>query len=414
MQKSVKTPAKTNDDDGSQLPTVHENHITGESGALFVSQQINAMNYICRRMDNRDYGIDAEIEITLEKDDKKYATGKKIHAQIKCGPSFFDNPVNDSGWTNYFSSSTVNYWLNHTIPVIVIICDLHGNCYWQLVTSYNLERTEKNYKLFFPAANKLSAAKNDFDKIANSQYHAKETVITFLLDSDFNVQNDQQELEVLCGEAMLAIARKEPLHIDIAFADEFSAIETLSNLKNTENALTIEERRAILDAEKIIERYTLIRHFLSDAINLVFRTPFFQCIYNSFVTHGEIQVAQTIKGIFDLRARQLASPVVNADTTLEIWHTQHEDFSFRVHLTGDDHNKLVEKLERLDGLDALRIPGSYIVNHLDNDMVYSKVVPALVISLLNYLDRTNKELKELKLFVNPDDNYLFLWNVGLA
>lgn len=404
---------KDNEKKAEALPAVHQNHITGESGVNYVSHNINAMNYIFRRMDNRDYGIDAEIEVTQEKDDKKYATGKKILAQIKCGDSFFEKPTNDTGWNNYFDNTTVNYWLNHDIPVIVIICDLDGNCYWQLVQTYNLEKKDKTYKLFFPAKNKLANAKVDFYNIAHSLHLQKEVVVNFLLDDQINLANDKEELQVMCGEAMLAIARKLPLRIDVSFAREFQYIETLSKLKSIDGSLTLENRRDILEAEKQIELYMHKRRFLTNVIKLVMHSTFFKSQINSFYNNGHYQLAQNIEGIFKLYAHATANPGFVSELMLEAYHSDHKHLATKIDLDGDDAQFVQQKLNKDGGLQSLRFPGHHIVNLLGADIINRIAIPAVALSIQRYLERTHTDPSDLKLLSSEQDA-LFFWYLGLA
>ena len=71
-------------------------------------------------------------------------------AQIKCGKSYFSSEDDDS-FIYYGKAKHLEYWLLHSLPVLVILCDdQSGICYWEEVTRTNIIRTEKAWKIKIP------------------------------------------------------------------------------------------------------------------------------------------------------------------------------------------------------------------------------------------------------------------------
>jgi hypothetical protein len=94
-----------------------------------------------------DYGIDAHIEIV----DSQEVTGKLIAVQIKSGKSYFKNE-NDEGFIFRGDIEHYNYWVNHSLPVILVLCDTDTKvCYWVQIREDNVEHVSPNsWKITVP------------------------------------------------------------------------------------------------------------------------------------------------------------------------------------------------------------------------------------------------------------------------
>lgn len=102
---------------------------TDRIGVFGVGQAIQSdLRWIFREQVTSDYGIDAQIEVV----DGKNVTGKLIAAQIKSGPSFF-KPA-PGGWWFYPKVDHLDYWLDHSLPVIVVFYNPESKkSYWESV-----------------------------------------------------------------------------------------------------------------------------------------------------------------------------------------------------------------------------------------------------------------------------------------
>jgi hypothetical protein len=74
------------------------------------------LRWIFRDLRKADLGIDAQIELVSP---EKRGTGRLIAAQIKCGPSFLGAP--ESGFVFRGKSKHLRYWIEHSLPVMVIL-----------------------------------------------------------------------------------------------------------------------------------------------------------------------------------------------------------------------------------------------------------------------------------------------------
>jgi hypothetical protein len=113
------------------------------------------VGWLFREQYTHDYGIDAHVEI-VEGD---RPTGKLIAFQIKSGSSFYAEQTADS-IVFRTDEEHVNYWLNHSMPVVVVIFDPKTKAmHWQQISKETAESTGKKWKVLLPKANDFADAK---------------------------------------------------------------------------------------------------------------------------------------------------------------------------------------------------------------------------------------------------------------
>jgi tetratricopeptide (TPR) repeat protein len=126
-------------------------------------QVTKELGWICREQRSPEHGIDAQVEIL----DGARHTGRLLALQIKGGPSWFAEPVDD-GWIFRFSERKANYWLGYALPVVVTLVDTETDTvYWQRVTAQTVSRTGKNYKLTVPRLQTLDTARDPWELAAS-------------------------------------------------------------------------------------------------------------------------------------------------------------------------------------------------------------------------------------------------------
>ncbi|MCU1578212.1 MAG: hypothetical protein JWP19_416 [Rhodoglobus sp.] len=139
--------------------------IVGQQGVHFVEGWALRQGWYFRPITIFDVGIDAELE--LRENDR--ATGRLIAIQIKAGPTYFSSPTAD-GWFHPVTNIHAAYWLDHSLPVIIVLVDLQTNTgYWQLVDKSTLVATGKHFKIEVPRANELGLALPEWSAIAHDQ-----------------------------------------------------------------------------------------------------------------------------------------------------------------------------------------------------------------------------------------------------
>ena len=134
------------------LPEYTSSDAQSDKGVRVVDRAVgDKLGWIFREQPKRDVGIDAVIELVRE----GRATGRMIAVQIKSGASYLDERTAD-GFVYRGESRHVNYWLNHALPVVVVLVDpVTEIAYWAEVTAATMRRTGSGWKVVIPEANRL-------------------------------------------------------------------------------------------------------------------------------------------------------------------------------------------------------------------------------------------------------------------
>ncbi|MFA6012739.1 MAG: DUF4365 domain-containing protein [Desulfobacteraceae bacterium] len=110
-----------------------------------------------RLMNTIDYGIDAQIEFIIERNKKNFVTGRMLSLQIKSGQSYFKE--NGSDWVVDIKKTTVNYWKEHSLPVLLVIVDIEKQeAFWvraDMNTELDTIEGNKKIQIKIPKCNKF-------------------------------------------------------------------------------------------------------------------------------------------------------------------------------------------------------------------------------------------------------------------
>lgn len=140
------------------LPRATREDGLGDRGMRMVDRVVSEeLEWIFRDQTRKDFGIDALIE--LAHSDRR-VTGRLIAAQIKCGKSWFAEPTADgSGWVYRGELKHLNYWLGHSLPVILVLCDPDNDrCYYAHVAAARVRQTASGWSIVVPRAQTLHAS----------------------------------------------------------------------------------------------------------------------------------------------------------------------------------------------------------------------------------------------------------------
>ncbi|UYB40269.1 DUF4365 domain-containing protein [Streptomyces sp. Je 1-4] len=110
------------------------------------------LGWLFREQPTEDYGIDAHVEVV----DAELVRGRLLALQIKSGSSWFSEQ-GPGGWWFRPDAEHVQYWINHSLPVAVVLYHPEEECcYWQLVNRETLIETRRgSWKLLVPEAQVL-------------------------------------------------------------------------------------------------------------------------------------------------------------------------------------------------------------------------------------------------------------------
>lgn len=147
-----------------KLPKYKDSSKKGEDGITILKGIVeNQLEWIFRpNHKEHDFGIDAYLDVIAE---FGQVTGKTIAAQVKTGSSYFKEK-NDFGWIYRGEMAHLNYYLNHEIPVIIIIVDEENKeAFWCLCDPQKTERAGENWKITIPFHKRFnSTSKNELLK----------------------------------------------------------------------------------------------------------------------------------------------------------------------------------------------------------------------------------------------------------
>lgn len=130
---------------------VSKSHTTARAGIAVVQTIITKLGWLFREQPISDFGIDAEIEVVLH----GHATGRLIAAQIKSGSSYF-RKATTLAFRYRGKLEHLEYWLNHSLPVVVILHDPEtDHCYWEEVSARTVNRGLKEWDLMIPKSQTL-------------------------------------------------------------------------------------------------------------------------------------------------------------------------------------------------------------------------------------------------------------------
>jgi hypothetical protein len=90
---------------------------------------------VFREQDTSDFGVDAQAESKRD----GHPTGRLVGLQIKTGPSWFEDPC-EGGWKFRPEKKHISYWLNHALPIYLLLVDLDTEAiYWQEISERTLQ-----------------------------------------------------------------------------------------------------------------------------------------------------------------------------------------------------------------------------------------------------------------------------------
>lgn len=148
----------------NEYPEYSETAEMGERGRWIVEGVVrDSLHWLFRETPKSDLGIDGFVEI-LNKE--RQSQGRLFALQLKTGRSYFKEP-NEEGFLFRGKRKHLKYWLEFSLPVIVVLCDPEtSNCYWQHISADNVTRTEKGWTMTVPSEQTLAAAhKNVLHKL---------------------------------------------------------------------------------------------------------------------------------------------------------------------------------------------------------------------------------------------------------
>lgn len=136
---------------------------TSRLGVLAVQRVIvSELEWVFREQSVEDFGIDAHIEVVEDGE----CHGALIAAQIKSGPSYFTERSAE-GYIFRGDQKHLDYWLRHSLPVIIALVNDDGEVVWEHVTPERVSFTEKGWKITVPFGQRLEESAAHLARVAS-------------------------------------------------------------------------------------------------------------------------------------------------------------------------------------------------------------------------------------------------------
>jgi Domain of unknown function (DUF4365) len=146
---------------------------------LIVTEKIG---WIFREQPISDVGIDAIIEEV----ENGEPTGKFIAIQIKTGKGNFY--CTEKSLVHYVSNIHYNYWLNLSIPIILVAhLPEENETYWEEITESNFKKNQKKWKIEIKKNQKFNEfSKSRLSKILSQKNDKKFNILNGLIKTENN------------------------------------------------------------------------------------------------------------------------------------------------------------------------------------------------------------------------------------
>jgi tetratricopeptide (TPR) repeat protein len=118
---------------------------------------------VFREQDTSDFGVDAQVETKRD----GHTTGRLVGLQIKTGLSWFEEPYED-GWVFRPKRRHISYWLNHSLPIYVLLVNLGTEgIYWQEISERTLQSGPRGgIFVRVPRSNVIATARKPWETAA--------------------------------------------------------------------------------------------------------------------------------------------------------------------------------------------------------------------------------------------------------
>jgi len=147
-------------------------------GVSRVQEFFSRRGWLFREQLVSDFGVDAQVEIVQQ----GQPIGKLVAIQIKSGESFFKETTPE-GIVFRFSERHKKYWLNFSIPVVVIFYNpISDTMFWQVISKETVMEAGARYKVIIPSRNVLNE-------------HSLNTFVSLSRQTRYNTRLDRLALD---------------------------------------------------------------------------------------------------------------------------------------------------------------------------------------------------------------------------
>lgn len=259
-------------DDNDDLPIAGHNALRGDEGEMLVALAISRAGHVFRLNTGLDFGIDGRIEILREgKDGNLLATGREIAVQSKRGRTVAQRTR--YGYTHYFSAAHRNYWLGHSLPVILAHSSEDEDVVrWAAVTDDAVRATKHGYAIDLSIGSNLATAGAELTKLGEvgriTAIESEAVALLIRMSPSGELIDNATEVGLAALEASRKVMRngRFPFAVEIEGTDVLiTAVDAVADLV----APDLEARRRKLQFEEALDAYRSRAHFFTRALSLL-------------------------------------------------------------------------------------------------------------------------------------------------
>ncbi|ESX49393.1 hypothetical protein X762_10925 [Mesorhizobium sp. LSHC426A00] len=367
-------------EDKRKLPKLGDHATSGQLGEASVEVAVLELGQLYERRSGLDFGVDGVIELVTD-GSVKQASGRQVAVQVKRGLSIV--VPTRYGRTLYCTEQHANYWLGHSLPVIVVHCEPETNrLRWQHVSSDTLRHTANGYAIDLPEQSDLHTALESLRLIARTRSSAaiaaKET-LRLLYSLEKGVLAPEDELGLTALAFSRAALRGETCEIEIQIDGEADLIGSIDAIADVSSPTPEQIKQAIVRKD-ILANYRKTASRLRRVLMLLLAEP---TISTEFGYQDDL-LAEAIRFAAPPFAAQQNA---RGDTYLQAWPGPYlqnpvvgffapagslEDFYAR-----DPHNRSLLSMGNLGGV---------TVGELGNRVVVTRFLPTLARVLVSFAD----------------------------
>jgi hypothetical protein len=231
------------------FPKITQSKQKGQSGETYVNHFIvNDLNWIFHSIpEENDFGVDAYIEIVVDGN----VSGKLLGVQIKHGDSFFIK-TNEFGYIFNGEKKHLNYYLNSSLPVIIIILNQEfSKMHWVKFDIEATKPTQNGWEIVIPYSNVLNTG------VGNIWVNYVSSIIDYHkeIEANWKINNILKDQNIY----LIAIPKSEITQMSYSYVTNFlnrisSTREFMLNARSSIDIFSPEydsDRREILQIPEI-------------------------------------------------------------------------------------------------------------------------------------------------------------------
>jgi len=234
-------------------PVVKQTALDGRLGEQLVGAAVTGMGFLYHDTTGSDFGIDGVIEITTVEDGQRIATGRQIAVQVKTGDSVVKRTR--YGYSLYCTSAHAHYWLNHSLPVIIVHCEPATRYLrWAPVNSDALRSTPNGYSIDIAAKRDFNLASADLVRLASPRIPepAEGSRSFFIVWNERGViEGSDEQIGLTALEAAEAASRDDPVSIEVEVRGQAELVAMIDAIGDRPSATAKERRDALQFGAKL-------------------------------------------------------------------------------------------------------------------------------------------------------------------